>query len=145
MSDSAVPARPAAESGTSRSKLKLETGGDAMGPSAYAYVSVPAQPEPDVQCAGPAAWEAVLAVFAQREGYTLVGIFCDVRGRTQSGLYALVDAIHHGGAVAVVVPDLSHLNQAAALTGADLHMASRYLRARLLTLDADRWRPDDTV
>ena len=44
-----------------------------------------------------------------------------------------------GRAVAVVVPDLAHLTQAACLTGADLPTAQRFLRARALTVQAG-WR-----
>lgn len=109
-------------------------------PVALAYVSLPAR-------AGVGSWEEetagigrALAGFASREGYALRGVFTDVRGCTQSGLNALLEAIQRGDAVAVIVPDLDHLRHVGCLAGADLPTAGRYLRARLLAMATHEFR-----
>jgi hypothetical protein len=75
-----------------------------------------------------------LARFAAQHGLALVGVFSDVRGRTESGLYHLLAELRRGNAVAVLVPDLEHLQHAGCLAGADVRTATRYLRARVLPL-----------
>jgi hypothetical protein len=75
-----------------------------------------------------------LARFAEREGYHLAGVFTDVRGRSEAGIYALVEAVRTCDAAAVVVPDLGHIRHVGCFQGADVRTASRYLRARLLVL-----------
>lgn len=101
---------------------------------ALAYVSVPTHTSTDSQEAATATATRELATFASDNGYHLAGLFTDVRGRTESGLYALLGALRHGDATAVVVPDLNHLRHAGCLTGADLSAAGRFRRARLLPM-----------
>jgi hypothetical protein len=113
------------------------------GPLALGYVSVPvdtgagvgeaAVPEEAARAAAHA-----LRRFAVREGYTLGGVFTDVRDRSQSGLHALLDAVRRDEAAAVVVPDLGHLRHVGCLAGADARTASHFLRARLVTMAPDR-------
>ena len=108
-----------------------------MTPTAYGYVSLgPHHHRDDVEHVVRSAAER-LARFAAGEGYTFAGVFTDVRGHTESGLYQLLAALRGGDAVAVVVPDLDHLRHVGCLTGADLHRANRYLRARVLPLAPD--------
>ncbi len=66
------------------------------------------------------------------DGLTLAAVFTDVRGRTESGLYRLLTEVRRRNVVAVLVPDLDHLQHAGCLAGADVHTATRYLRARVL-------------
>jgi hypothetical protein len=106
-------------------------------PSAFAYLALPTHTHPGDHEEAIAAARRELAAFAAREGYPLAGVFTDVRGRTEAGLYGMLAAIRCGGAVAVVVPDLGHLRHVGCLAGADLRTASRYLRARLLPLAPD--------
>ncbi len=101
---------------------------------AFGYLSVPAHASPVSHEETVAATTRELMAFAAAERYALAGIFADVRGRSESGLYALLDAVRHREAVAVVVPDLDHLRHAGCLAGADLRTTARYLRVRLLTL-----------
>lgn len=106
-------------------------------PQALGYVSLPSQVsaasvEQEINEARQA-----LTDIARREGYVLAGIFTDRHGRTENGLYALLDALNRGEAKAVVVPSLDDLRHVGCLTGASLPTAARYLRARLITLDDD--------
>jgi hypothetical protein len=99
---------------------------------AFGYVSVPVSAsnhETGVIEAG-----CVLAAFAASQGYALSGVFSDVRDRTDSGLYAMLTAIRRGEAVAVLVLDMRHLRHVGCLAGADLRTASRYVRARVMTV-----------
>jgi hypothetical protein len=75
------------------------------------------------------------AQFADHNGYTLAGVFVDARGRADA-FYALIERIHTDDVTIVAVPDPTHLEHLACLTGADLRAASRYLRARILLLPA---------
>jgi hypothetical protein len=113
------------------------------GPLALGYMSVPADTGAGVGEAGVPEEAARAAVhvlrrFAAREGYTLGGVFTDVRDRSQSGLHALLDAVRRDEAAAVVVPDLGHLRHVGCLAGADARTASHFLRARLVTMAPDR-------
>jgi hypothetical protein len=81
------------------------------------------------------AWREEFAQFAARNGYTLAGVFVDARGRAEA-FYALIERIHTDDVTLVVVPDPTHLEHLACLTGADLRAASHYLRARILLLPA---------
>jgi hypothetical protein len=76
----------------------------------------------------------VLAAFATSQGYVLSGVFSDIRGETETGLYAMLAAIRSGAALAVLVIDIEHLRHVGCLTGADVRTASRYLRARVLSI-----------
>jgi hypothetical protein len=107
-------------------------------PAAFAYLVVPPRLADalDVEEVVVTA-RRELAGFAASEGYWLAGVFTDVQGRTETGLYAMLIALRRGRAVAVVVPDLGHLRQSGCLAGADLPTASRYLRARLLPMHPD--------
>jgi hypothetical protein len=99
------------------------------------YVAVPAHAGPDAADGLVAAWRSRFAAHADRHGYLLGGVFTDVRGRTERGLYSLAEYLRRDGVVAVVVPDLEHLTQARCLSGADRRTAQRYLRAAVLTMD----------
>jgi hypothetical protein len=79
------------------------------------------------------AWGEEFAQFAARNGYTLAGVFVDARGRAEA-FYTLIERIHTEDVTLVVVPDPTHLEHLACLTGADLRAASHYLRARILLL-----------
>lgn len=94
----------------------------------FGYVSLPPGVEDDV----PARWRREVESFATTRGYHLAGVFSDVRGTGDSGFYALITALRHEDAVAVVVPDATHLDAVGCLVGADLRAAGRYLRARVL-------------
>jgi hypothetical protein len=83
-------------------------------------------------------WRRVLHARAAQRGLRLEAVFVDVRGRSECGVYGLVEHLRAGRAVAVVVPDLAHLTHAACLSGADLPTAQRFLRARVLTVQAGR-------
>lgn len=103
-------------------------------PRALGYVSVPphlsaTHMEQAVVGAGQA-----LAAFAEREGLTLAGVFSDVRGRSEQGFNALLAAIRHQDAAAVVVLDASHLEQIGCLAGADTLTVSRYLQSKVLAV-----------
>ena len=102
-------------------------------PRLFGYVAVPAGTEPDAADDAIRRWRLQIAGFAQREGFALTAVFADVRGRAEA-FYAMVERIGRDGAVAVVVPDLDHLGHLPCLSGADVRSASRYLRARLLTI-----------
>jgi hypothetical protein len=103
-------------------------------PLAFGYLSLPAHTGPAGHEETVTAATRDLAAYAAREGYALAGIFTDVRGCSEAGLYGLLDAVRRGEAVAVVVPGLDHLRHVGCLAGADLRTTARYLRARLLTL-----------
>lgn len=83
-------------------------------------------------------WRQLLAAHADQRGLRLCAVFTDVRGRTESGVYRLVEHLRAGQAVAVIVPELAHLTHAACLTGADLPTAQRFLHARVLTVEGGR-------
>jgi hypothetical protein len=102
-------------------------------PRLFGYVAVPAETGPDEADDAIHRWRLQIAAFAQHEGFTLTAVFADVRGRAEA-FYAMVERIGRDGAVAVVVPDLGHLGHLPCLSGADVRSASRYLRARLLTI-----------
>jgi hypothetical protein len=57
----------------------------------------------------------MLSAYAARRGLALTAVFADVRGRTESGVYGLVEYVR-----------------------ADLPTAQRFLRARVLTVAAGR-------
>jgi hypothetical protein len=112
------------------------------GPTAAGYLVVPAHAsDTDAEVS---AWRRVLDAHAAQRGLRLGAVFVDVRGRTESGVYRLVEHLRAGQAVAVVVPELAHLTHAACLTGADLPTAQRFLRARVLTVEAGRRDRADT-
>lgn len=81
-----------------------------------------------------------MADFARAEGYAIGPLFTDIRGRGESGLYGLVEYLRREDAVAVVVPDVSHLTHGGCLAGADQRTAQRFLRARVLIVDGARHR-----
>ena len=81
------------------------------------------------------AWREEFAQFAARNGYTLAGVFVDARGQAEA-FYTLIERIHTDHVTLVAVPDPTHLEHLACLTGTDLRAASRYLRARILLLPA---------
>jgi hypothetical protein len=105
---------------------------------ALAYISVPHEISDDSsQEASDAYLRCVvgrLRSFADQQGYVIVGVFTDVEGRTEFGLYALLDEIRKGTASAVVVPELAALTHVGCLRDAQAHSVSRYLRARLLAM-----------
>ena len=111
-------------------------------PAAFAYLALLPRvaAAPDGQRVVAAARQE-LAGFAAFRGYELAGVFTEVRGRTESGLYAMLAALRGERAVAVVVPDVEHLRHVGCLAGADLATATRYLRARLLPLRPDPGLP----
>ena len=80
-------------------------------------------------------WVHRIEAYASAQGYALATVFTDVRGGGDTGFYALMAALRHEEAVAVVVPDMSHLAQVGSLAGADLRAVRRYLRARVLLMD----------
>jgi hypothetical protein len=51
------------------------------------YVAVPAQAGADAADGLVAAWRSRFAAHADRHGYVLGGVFTDVGGRTERGLY----------------------------------------------------------
>lgn len=73
------------------------------------------------------------AQFAVQHGYTLAGVFVDARGRAED-FYTLVNRIRTEHITLVVVPNPTHFQHLACLTGADIRAVSRYLHARILTL-----------
>lgn len=77
-----------------------------------------------------------LARCAAGAGYRLGGIFSDCRGDSESGFYALLEALRAPDAAAVVVPDLDHLLQVTSLAGADARTASRHLQAEVIAISA---------
>jgi hypothetical protein len=79
-------------------------------------------------------WRSKFATHVQAAGYELGPVFTDVRGRTECGLYALVEYLRRHGAVAVVVPHQWHLTHGACLTGADRRAAERFLCAPVFCL-----------
>lgn len=101
-------------------------------PSAFGYLAVPPALDPDDAEAALRKWTRDLAELAAREGYAFAGVFADVRGQTETGLYRLLQVLRAGEGVAVLAPDLDHLRHAGCLTGADQRTAARYLRARLV-------------
>jgi hypothetical protein len=101
------------------------------------YVAAPAQAGPDAADGLVAAWRSSSTARADRHGYLLGPVFTDVRGRAERGLYGLAEYLRGDGVVAVVVPDLEHLTQARCLTGADRRTVQRFLRAAVLTVDAE--------
>lgn len=103
-----------------------------MTPSAFGYVSVPPSLDPDQGEAALQAWTHELAHLAARTEYGFAGVFADMRGQTETGLYRLLEVLRSDAGVAVLVPDLDHLHHAGCLSGADPRTAARYLRARLL-------------
>lgn len=101
------------------------------------YVAVPAHASPDAADGLVAAWRDRFAAHADRAGYALGPVFADVRGRSERGLYGLAEYLRRDGVVAVMVPGLDHLTQAACLCGADRRTAQRFLRAAVLTVGAE--------
>ena len=71
----------------------------------------------------------------------LFGDYCaqngivDARVRAEA-FYTLIERIHTDDVTLVAVPDPTHLEHLACLTGADLHAASRHLRVQILLLHA---------
>jgi hypothetical protein len=112
----------------------------AVRPRDLAYVSLPAHTRSGEGEELLAVMERELAWLAAEQGYALAGVYCDVRGRSDCGVYQVVEAVRRGDAVAVVVPDLEHLRHCGCLAGADLRTASRFLRAQQLAVDP---RPGD--
>lgn len=108
------------------------------GRRAVGYFVVPAHASDADTEAEASQWRRTLGAYADRRGLHLTAVFADVRGRSESGVYGLVQYLRAGQAVAVVVPDLAHLTHAAGLTGADLPTVQRFLRARVLTVAAGR-------
>lgn len=98
------------------------------------YVAVPAHASDTDAETEVSGWRQILAAHTDQRGMRLGAVFVDVRGRTESGVYRLVEHLRAGQAVAVIVPELTHLTHAACLTGADLACAQRFLRARVLTV-----------
>ena len=74
----------------------------------------------------------LIATVARSEGYCVAGCFTDVLGVSESGLYSMAAALRRDEAVAVIVPDLGHLQHVECLAGANLSTAARFLRARLV-------------
>lgn len=99
------------------------------GPTAAGYLAVPAHASDTDAEAEVAEWRRVLHAHAAQRGLHLTAVFVDVRGRSESGVYGLVEYLRAGQAVAVVVPDLAHLTHSPCLTGADLPTTQRFLRA----------------
>jgi hypothetical protein len=98
-------------------------------PLAFGYLAFDVGDEHEV--VGWALGELIAAV-AKLEGYCLADVFSDVRGVSESGLHSMVEALHRGEAVAVIVAELTHLQHVGCLAGADLATAARFLRARLI-------------
>ena len=103
-----------------------------MGQQVAGYVAVPVDAE-DGQ-AVVAMWRAMFVVRAVAVGLELGPVFTDVHGRTESGLYALVEYVRRHDAVAVIVPDHAHLTHGGCLAGADPRAAERFLCAPIITL-----------
>jgi hypothetical protein len=118
---------------TAGGRPDAETGRTAAG-----YVAVPAHASDTDAETEVSVWRQALAAHAAQRGLQLGAVFVDVRGRTESGVYRLVEHLRAGQAVAVIVPELGHLTHTACLTGADLPTAQRFLRARVLTVEAGR-------
>jgi hypothetical protein len=76
------------------------------------------------------------------QGYALVDVFSDVRGDSESGLYSMIHSLRGGGAVAVIVPELAHLQHVERLADADMSTAARFLGARLIVggICAEPWQ-----
>jgi hypothetical protein len=108
------------------------------GRNAVGYFAVPAYASDADTEAEASEWRRALSAYADRRGLHLTAVFADVRGRSESGVHGLVEYVRAGQAVAVVIPDLTHLTGSACLTGADLPTAQRFLRARVLTVQAGR-------
>ena len=79
-------------------------------------------------------WRQQLEEHAHRSGLELTEVYVDTSGHSEDGFYALVDAIRRAQAVAVVVPDLTHLTQVSCLIGAGTREAARYLRAGIVAV-----------
>jgi len=99
----------------------------AVRPQAVGYVAVPVGVE-DGQVFV-AMWRERFLAHVESVGLELGPVFTDVHGRTESGLYALVGYLRRHGAVAVVVPDQTHLTHGGCLAGADQRAAERFLWA----------------
>ena len=111
--------------------------------TALGYLAIP----PDIGFDDPARTVEHTAILlggfaAEHGGYALTKIFTDLRGVTEGGLYRLMQAVRQGEAGAVVVPDLDHLRAVGCLAGADLRVAERYLRVRVLMMRPDPGRRD---
>lgn len=104
-------------------------------PTAYGYVALGSDRHPAPSAQQIAEATDQLVRFCAAHGYTLVGLFIDRREITESGLYRMLQALRHGGASTVIVPDLDHLRHVGALADADSRTAMRYLRTRLLTFE----------
>lgn len=103
--------------------------------TAAGYVTVPDGLDPGDTEWLTRQWGEALAAFAAGEGYRLGAVFTEVRGRGESGLYALIGHVRRTGAAAVVVPDLRHLIRAGCLAGADPLTAGRFLHAPVLAVE----------
>jgi hypothetical protein len=80
------------------------------------------------------------AGYARRHGYVVVATLTDTAGRTDQGFYELLGDLRLGRTSAVVVACLDHLTHHPCLNDADERTITRYLRARVLRLDADASR-----
>lgn len=105
-------------------------------PLAYGYVRLPAHTDIDGARAYVDQARAQLAAVARREGLALAAVFCENRTSGQRAFYAMAERVRRDQAVAVIVPNLAHLNQLPALAGADRRSASRYLHAAVFTVAA---------
>ena len=107
-------------------------GGGAVRPLAFGYWAQSAVSAGEANATSALAWQEQIATVARSEGYCLAGVFTDVQGHTEQGLYAMVKALGRGAAVAVITPELSHLQHAGCLRGADLVAVAQFLRSRLI-------------
>jgi hypothetical protein len=106
-----------------------------------AYVSLPAHTSPATVEALLTEIGQELAAFASREGFALAGMFSDIRGRSESGMYRLIGAIRRSHISTVVIPGPSHLRHSGCLTNADVRTAARHLRARILIVTSESRQP----
>jgi hypothetical protein len=109
---------------------KAGDGQAARAPQVAGYVAVPTDVENGKGFVE--LWRGIFVVRAGSAGYQLGPVFSDVHGRTESGLYALVEYLRRHGAVAVLVPHHGHLTHGGCLAGADRRAAERFLCAPVI-------------
>jgi hypothetical protein len=85
-------------------------------PSIYGYLRLPQQASDDAITG----WSHGMRAYSQAHGFHLVGVFLDGEGGTDSGFWALLDALESSGARDVVVPDIARLHPHPALRRARL-------------------------
>jgi len=106
-----------------------------MRPVAIGYWTGPAHGVSDLERIQAVIWRGKIEALATREGYALADIYTSETTLGERALDVLVGALARTRAVAVIVPDLTHLQYCPGSTATDPAGMARHLLARVLTVE----------